>query len=83
MCFSTARSDNESDEAMAALFLPWAIAERTSDSRTGRSRSGDEACERAATRASMTLGSITEPPRTTSRMAARSWSRSDTRTLSR
>ena len=70
MCFSTARSVRTSAAAMAALFLPWAISARISRSRGVRRATGDSAPRaRPATSASTTLGSITDPPSATSRMA--------------
>ena len=84
MCFSTARSESTSEAATAALFLPWAISARISVSRGVSTRSGESAArERAATSASTTSGSITEPPRATSRMAWASWPMSDTRSFRR
>jgi len=73
MCFSTARSESPSASPTAALFLPCAISASTSRSRGVRWVSGDvRARPRAATSTSTTLGSMTEPPRSTSRIAAAS-----------
>ncbi len=55
---------------MPALLRPCAISASTSLSRGVRTRSGDSWLRvRASTRASTTLGSITEPPAATSAMA--------------
>ena len=64
MCFSTARSVRNSDLAIAALFLPCAMCDSTSRSRSVSCARGECAIRSfAATSASTTLGSRTEPPR--------------------
>ena len=69
MCFSTARSLKTSLSATAALLLPWAIREHLALP-WGEAGEGDcVASERAATSVSTTLGSITDPPPATTRIA--------------
>ena len=83
-CFSTARSDSTSEAAMVALFFPVAISARTSRSRgVKRSRSEVGRCVWAETSISTTAGSITAPPRATSRMARSNSSTSVTRSFNR
>src|SRR5439155_23904333 len=69
MCFSTARSLRPSDSAMALLLFPWAISASVSRSRGVSVARADGGAMRACTSASTTRGSITEPPRATSRIA--------------
>ena len=81
--FSTDGSVITSDAAIAALFFPCAISSSVSRSRGVSSSSGDSLRARAATRASTTFGSITEPPPATSRIAPASCAASPTRSLRR
>ena len=67
----------QSASAIAALFLPSAISRSTSRSRGVSWPSGDSSPRAvSATSASTTLGSITEPPAATARIAPASCSRS-------
>src|SRR5581483_11938312 len=82
--FSTDRSVRKSAAAIAALFFPSAISRSTSRSRGVSSASGDSsAFDFAATSASTTFGSTTEPPAATTSIASTSWSTSSTRSLRR
>ena len=84
MCFSTARLVRTSVLAIAALLLPLVISARTSRSRLVSAASGERATgSLAATSGSMILESSTEPPAATDSIAATSWARLWTRSLSR
>ena len=84
MFFSTARFVRNRDSAIAAFDAPVATPASTSRSRV-ESRASREflARIRASTSTSTTLGSTTEPPSATSRIASISWMRWPTCSLSR
>ena len=68
--FSTVDAERWRDCSMPALVLPWAISRRTSSSRAVRVDRGECAVRvRRVTSDSTTSGSMTEPPRVTSRRA--------------
>ena len=84
VCFSTARSVTNKVAAIAELLLPWAISARISDSRgVSEDRPDWRSSARARTSSSTTVGSITEPPCATTRMALASSSTLPIRSLSR